>query len=350
MAEIAQIAAEERVDLVLVAGDQFDTSSPPPAAESLVYRTLLQLAEVAPVVMVAGNHDHPRRLEAVAPLLDLGRVTVGAALARPEEGGVVRPVDGVRVAMIPFLSQRGIVTASDLMSTTADEQGGKYADRMAAIIEALCAGLSPDEVNIVVGHLMVHGGEVGGGERAAHTVFDYSVPAQSFPTALSYVALGHLHRHQRMPAAAPVWYSGSPMQLDFGEIDDHKGVLLVEAEPGVPARVEFRRLRSGRKLHVLSGTLEQIEAAAAEIDPEDYVRVILDEPARAGLADEVRQVMPQAVDVVLDPSRRPSPARHRVRAGRSHTELFEEYLRERDAHDERVVALFTELLGEAHEA
>ena len=46
----------------------------------------------------------------------------------------------------------------------------------------------------------------------------------------------------------------------------------------------------------------------------------------------------------------PSPARHRVRAGRSHTELFEEYLRERDAHDERVVALFTELLGEAHEA
>ena len=187
-------------------------------------------------------------------------------------------------------------------------------------------------------------------EKAAHTVFDYSVPAQSFPTALSYVALGHLHRHQRMPAAAPVWYSGSPMQLDFGEIDDHKGVLLAEAEPGVPARVEFRRLRSGRKLHVLSGTLEQIEAAAAEIDPEDYVRVILDEPARAGLADEVRQVVPQAVDVVLDPSRRPSPARHRVRAGRSHTELFEEYLRERDAHDERVVALFTELLGEAHEA
>lgn len=350
LAEIAQTAASEGVDLVLVAGDLFDTSSPPPAAERLVYRTLLQLAEVAPVVIVAGNHDHPRRLEAVAPLLELGRVIVGAVLSRPDEGGVVRPIEGVRVAMIPFLSQRGIVTASDLMSQSAAEQGGKYADRMAAIIEAFCAGLSGDEVNIVVSHLMVHGGELGGGERAAHTVFDYSVPAQSFPTALTYVALGHLHRHQRMPAAAPVWYSGSPMQLDFGEVDDHKGVLLVDAEPGAPAKVEFRRLGSGRRLHVLRGTLEQVEAAAAEIDPRDYVRVILDEPARAGLADAVRQVVPQAVDVVLDPSRRQSPARHRSRSGRSHTELFEEYLRERDAHDERVVALFTELLGEAHEA
>ena len=150
LAEIARTAAAEGVDLVLVAGDLFDTSSPPPAAERLVYRTLLQLAEVAPVVIVAGNHDHPRRLEAVAPLLELGRVIVGAVLSRPDEGGVVRPIEGVRVAMIPFLSQRGIVTASDLMSQSAAEQGGKYADRMAAIIEAFCAGLSGDEVNIVV--------------------------------------------------------------------------------------------------------------------------------------------------------------------------------------------------------
>src|SRR5690606_20717472 len=112
LAEIARTAAAEGVDLVLVAGDLFDTSSPPPAAERLVYRTLLQLAEVAPVVIVAGNHGQPRRLEAVAPLLELGRVIVGAVLSRPDEGGVVRPIEGVRVAMIPFLSQRGIVTAS----------------------------------------------------------------------------------------------------------------------------------------------------------------------------------------------------------------------------------------------
>ena len=352
MAEIVELAQAEAVDLVLVAGDQFDTSSPGPDAERLVYQTLLDLAAVAPVVMVAGNHDHPRRLEAVAPLLGLGRVTVGSALARPDGGGVINPVPDVRVAMLPFLSQRAIVTADDLMTLDADQHGGKYAERMSSIVRALNQDLSTDQVNLVVGHVMVHGGDVGGGERAAHTVFDYSVPAQTFPPELSYVALGHLHRHQRMAAAAPVWYSGSPSQLDFGETEDRKGVLLIQVEPGRPANVEFRPLIRGRRLRTLSGTLDQIEALAGEVNPDDYVKVVLDEPARAGLADTVRSVIPQAVDVSLNPERRRSEA-DRVRpsrAGRSQRELFGEYLTEVDAVDDRVVSLFDELVGEVHEA
>ncbi len=350
LGEIAGLAEDAEVDLVLVAGDQFDTSSPMPDAERLVYRTLLRLAEVAPVVMVAGNHDHPRRLEAVAPLLELGRVTVGAELARPDEGGVVRPVRDVRVAMIPFVSQRNIVRADDLMDSPGDVHGNKYAERMGHVIDALCRQLSVDDVNLVVGHVMVHGGEVGGGDRAAHTVFDYSIPAQMFPSSLSYVALGHLHRHQRMPAAAPVWYSGSPIQLDFGEVDEKKGVVIVEAEPGIPARVEFRPLDSGRRLRILSGSLEQVEAAAAGLGEYDYVRIVLDEPARPGLADAARDLVPQAVDVILDPSRREHSRPRRSRHGRSHRDLFVEYLAEVDAHDEAVVNLFDELLEEAHEA
>lgn len=349
--EMAGIAADEAVELVLVAGDQFDTSSPPPEAERLVYRTLMQLAQVAPVVMVAGNHDHPRRLEAVAPLLELGRVTCVSTVAAPDRGGVVRPVEPARVATIPFVSQRAIVSAADLMALDADRQGGKYVDRMSAIIEALCQDLSPDDVNVVVGHVMVHGGEVGGGERAAHTVFDYSIPSQAFPTSLSYVALGHLHRHQKLPAGAPVWYSGSPIQLDFGEEDDRKGVLLVEAEPGQPSKVEFRPLSRGRRLRTVFGTLAQVEAAAAEIPESDYVRVVLDEPVRVGVADTVREMLPQAVEVMIDPRRRKDQARERPeRSGRSHSELFAEYLNEVDAFDEAVVKLFEDLVEEAHEA
>jgi len=348
LAEIVEVARSEDVDLVLVAGDQFDTASPTPAAEQLVYRTLLSLSEVAPVVMVAGNHDHPRRLEAVAPLLELGRVTVGSVLARAEDGGVAHPVDDVRVAMLPFLSQRAIVTAADLMALDGDEHGGKYARRVASIVEKLCSHMSIDTVNIVLGHVMVHGGDPGGGER--HTMFDYSVSAQTFPPTLSYVALGHLHRHQRMPATAPVWYSGSPLQLDFGEVEDAKGVLVLDVEPGLPASVEFRRIEAGRCLRVVRGTLEQVEAAASEIGDTDYVKVVLDEPARAGLADTVRHLMPQAVDVVLDPRRRNDSQAIPSRAGRTQRELFLEYLREKDAHDDRIVNLFDELVDEAHEA
>lgn len=348
--EIAAVAAREEVDVVIVAGDQFDVANPSPEAEALVYRTLMKLAEVAPVVMVAGNHDSPRRLAAVAPLLALGGVTVGSVVARPDEGGVVRPIEGLRVALLPFLSQRSIVTAGDLMARHADEYGGKYAERMARIVEALVADATAGEVNLVVSHMMVHGGDPGGGERAAHTVMDYSVSANAFPAALSYVALGHLHRHQRIPAPAPVWYSGSPLQLDFGEVDQPKGVVLVEAEPGLPVGVDFRRLESGRRLRVLRGSLEAVEAAATELSDQDYVRVVLDEPARAGLADTVREILPQVVDVVLDPSRRTDSEPVRSRAGRSHRALFVEYLYEQDAYDERVVALFDELAEEAHEA
>lgn len=351
LAEIVEIARSEDVDLSVVAGDLFDAAHPPPAAEALIYGTLLDLAEVAPVVVVAGNHDHPGRLRAVAPLLSLGRVTVGSTVARPEDGGVVRPVAAVRVALLPFLSQRAIVTAADLMELDSDQHGGKFAGRMAALVETLAEGSTSDEVNLVVGHVMVHGGSPGGGERDAHTVLDYSVPAQIFPPHLSYVALGHLHRHQRMPAAVPVWYAGSPLQLDFGETDDAKGVMVVEVEPGLPARADFRRLSAGRRLRNLWGNLEQLAAAAADLAPDDYIRVVVDEPARAGLADEVRGIVPQAVDVTLDPRRRAEFRPHRPsRAGRSHRQLFGEYLDERDARDERVTALFDELWEEVHEA
>src|SRR5213596_2801936 len=75
LAEIAGIAAAEEVDAVLVAGDLFDTAAPSPESEEIVYRALLGLAATgATVVVVAGNHDNPRRLSAVAPLLELGRV------------------------------------------------------------------------------------------------------------------------------------------------------------------------------------------------------------------------------------------------------------------------------------
>jgi exonuclease SbcD len=214
----------------------------------------------------------------------------------------------------------------------------------------LCAGATADEVNLLVGHLMVHGASPSGDEREAHTVMDYSVSAHAFPAGLSYVALGHLHRHQRVPAPAPVYYAGSPLQLDFGEVEQAKGVVVVEASPGLPARVQFRPLRSGRRLRVLRGSLAEVEALAADVADDDYVKVVLDEATRPGLADAARRLVPQAVDVIIDPARRPQQAPRRVRAGRSHRELFVEYLRERDAFDERVVALFDELAEEAHEA
>ncbi|MFO7548263.1 MAG: exonuclease SbcCD subunit D [Acidimicrobiia bacterium] len=350
LAEIAGVAGERQVDLVLVAGDLFDHAAPTAEAESVVYRALLDLAQVAPVVLVAGNHDHPRRLEAVAPLLELGRVRVGSVPRPPEGGGLLEIPDlPVRVALLPFVSQRGIVRAGQLMESDADEHGGTYADRLRLVIERLCEPMTSDTVNIVLAHLSVHGAEVVGSERRAH-VFGYALPALAFPGSLSYVALGHFHRRQRVPAPAPTWYSGSPLQLDFGEAGDRKGVLVVEAEPGLPVAVEEVDVSSGTPLVVLRGTMEQVEAAVPAIG-DAYVKVELDEPPRAGLADEIRGLVPGAVDVALVAYEPPIPGGERdVRAGRDPHELFVEYLRSRRVEDDRLVGLFDELLAEAHEA
>jgi exonuclease SbcD len=350
LSEIAGVAAAHAVDVVLVAGDVFDVAAPAADAEQVVYRALLDLAEVAPVVVVAGNHDNPRRLQAVAPLLELGRVRVAGRIARPDKGGVVTDLDlPVRIALLPWQSQRGIVTVSDLMFKDAVDNVQDYASRMRRVVEALTGGLTTDTVNIALSHVMVYGADPSGSERHAQ-IFGYAIPTGVFPGSLSYVALGHLHRQQQVPAPAPVWYSGSPLQLDFGEAGDVKGVLVVEAEPGLPATVTPVALESGRRLVRLSGTLEQVEAAADTVG-DAYVKVELDEPGRVGLSDHVRDLIPGAVDVVLmRPVVEHAETRAADRIGRNPADLFAEYLAERNIDDVKLVALFGELLEEANEA
>jgi exonuclease SbcD len=302
------------------------------------------------VVVVAGNHDNPRRLEAVAPLLELGRVRVATSVAPPERGGVIDDlVQGCRIAALPWLSQRGVVSVTDLMDKDGFEHAADFAGRLQRVIAALTRTMTTETVNLVVGHVMVFGAEATGSERHAQ-VFGYAIPASAFPGSLSYVALGHLHRLQKVPAPAPVWYPGSPLQLDFGESGDDKGVLMVSVEPGLPASTEIIPLRSGKRLVRLRGTLEQVIEAGAELEGA-YVRIELDEAARIGLADAVRDAVPGAVDVVLASPDWPGDVGHRpARLGRDPRELFMEYLTARSVEDPALVALFGELLEEVHEA
>ena len=342
LSEIVGIAKEQRVEATLVVGDLFDISSPSPEDESIVYRALLDLAEVGPVVVIGGNHDSAARLEAVKPLLDLGRITVVARPKRPDDGGVIaiESLD-LKIACLPFVSQRGIVKASEIMDLDPDQHAQSYEERLRRIIDDLTEGMGPDTVNVLAGHLTVYGADSGGGEREAH-IFGYAIPPQAFPGGLSYVALGHLHRQQRIPASAPVWYSGSPLQLDFGEVADQKGVLVVEAVPGKPALVEAVTVEEGTSLVQLRGTLEQVLAHAPEVEGA-YVKVLLDEPARAGLNEEVREAIPGAVDVIITQPEDKGPHERVERLGRSPAALLEAYLASKGVDDPALIELFREL-------
>ncbi len=355
LAEIVEVAVEEQVDVVLVAGDAFDTASPTPEAEAIVYRALLDLADTgAHVVILAGNHDNPRRWRAIQPLLTRSTVHVAADLRPPDDGGVLdlqtRSDEVVRIALVPFLSQRAIVKADQLMARRGDQHAARYAERARRILSALTDGFGDDTVNIVAAHLTVAGGQpmLGGGERAAHTIFDYVVPPTAFPPTAQYVALGHLHQPHQVPGPCPIWYCGSPLHLDFGEVErQHKAVLVVEAHPGLPAEVRRVDLTAGRHLRTIRGPAAELDARMGELG-DAHVRVQLTDPQRPGLADEVREWFPNAVDVRIvrpeddDPQGDDDFTLEDVH--RSPADLFAEYLAETEASDPDLTALFAELL------
>jgi exonuclease SbcD len=147
-------------------------------------------------------------------------------------------------------------------------------------------------------------------------------------------------------AGAAAWYAGSPIQVDFGEEHDVKHVLLVEAAAGVPARVEPRPLRSGWTLRTLRGSVAELREAAADAG-DAWLRVVVQESPRAGLADEVRAFLPRAVDVQVERVVTDAPVARASRQGRTARELFAEYVASEGVDDPRVLALFDRLHDDA---
>jgi exonuclease SbcD len=347
LGEICELAEQHQADLVVVAGDLFDTATPSPDSQGMVYDTLLRLAQSgAEVAVIAGNHDNAHGLRVLAPLFQRCGVHVTGEVVRPADGGcrsfVARDGTPVNLAVLPFVSKRGIVRAEQLMQRAAFEHALAYSQRVAQLISALCAGFSADAVNLLVAHAFVLGGTTGGGERAAHVVEEYAVQAPAFPATAGYVALGHLHRAQSIAGATAIRYCGSPLQLDFGESDQAKQVNLVDLVPGRPAKVTELILASGRPLRTFTGTLEQLTAVVPEDDA--WLRLIVREPQRAGLAASVRQRFgDRVVDVRIDSPH--SPATERVqRLGRTPHELLADYLASEQIEDPRLLSLFATLL------
>jgi exonuclease SbcD len=351
LADIVRVAAAERVDVVVVAGDLYETASPSPDAEALVLRTLLDLRDTgARVVVVSGNHDNALRFEAVRPVFAALGVTVTGLPRRRGDGGVIEVecADGVgvRIALVPFCSQRSIIRTAQLMQLDAAQLAQTYDERMRRLIAHLVEDLPEDAVNVVAAHGMVAGAALGGGERSAQTYMDYWIGAAAFPSSLHYVALGHVHRTQQIGGAAPIWYSGSPLQVDFGDADPSCNVLVVEATPSNPADVRPVAVTGGRRLRTLRGSLEELRANAGSTG-DDYLRVLVDEPGRAGLADDVRELLGDSVvDVQLqrtEPGDKPVPQPH---SARTPHDLFAEYLARQGIEDDRIGRLFGELLDQ----
>lgn len=299
LAWLVEVCAREAADLVLVTGDVFDGSNPPATAQAAYYGFLADLAAARPgvqVIVIGGNHDSPARLEAPAPLLERLRVRVVGALPRERARAVIDVGDACVVA-VPFLR------IGDLGPHHGDDHGDDPDAAIRAIYGELCAlARSTGKPMIVTGHLHVSGAEpstlserrivVGGAE---------AVGGDLFPADAAYVALGHLHKAQRVGGREHVRYAGSPIPLAMSEADYRHQVVVVDLGEAirvleVPRTVELQRIprRGAAPLEEVLAAIAALPAAGDEeydLRPYLEVHVRLDRPQPA-----LRTQVEQAVD------------------------------------------------------
>lgn len=330
---LAEFLVRERVDLLLMSGDVFDSAGPSAEAERMVFTFFRRIGSAGvQSVVIAGNHDHPTRLEAWGTLAELVGVRSVGLPRRRDEGGLIEidSSDGERaqIAAVPFASVGRLVSAIEI-TADASVAAQKYAHGMQRILEHLAEGFRPDAIRLIVAHTHLANAILAGSERRVHVGEEWAMMPQAIPDTAQYVALGHIHRHQKVEAPAPTFYAGSPLQLDFGEVGETKQFLLLEAASQLPVRVEPVPYQGGVPLRDVSGTLEEIERDAERHRSTGHLRVKVLLPARdPDIARKIRQLLPNAVVVNADlPRDEQAQDVDRPASGASPRELYTAYHR-----------------------
>ena len=267
MDELVTIVMDEDIQVILVAGDVFDTYNPSADAENLFYDALERLSDNGKraIVVIAGNHDSPDRLHAANPLaLKHGislfgypgeRLTVGTTPGGVERisagpGWVELTVPGSNekalIYALPYPSESRL---NEVLTEKLDDLSGQiaYSERIGGLFNEADQIFRLDAVNLVVAHLFVRGGLESESERQLGGAL--AVSPQAMPKGAQYIALGHLHRPQtvnHMPQTCR--YSGSPLSFSFSEADQQKEVVIVDVIPCGPAKTRSINLSCGKPL------------------------------------------------------------------------------------------------------
>ena len=269
---------EQAIDVLVIAGDVFDTQTPSYAAQELYYTFLVKMQATGcrDIVVVGGNHDSPTMLNASRQLLRRLRIhVVGGVPADPAEQLLALPGPngrpGLLVCAVPFLRDRDIRLAR--AGETPDKRQLRIRQSIADHYAALAAhdlvrGQREQDVPVLAtGHLYAAGGEAReGAERDVHIGGLGLVGAEHFPAAFDYVALGHLHRPQLVGGRAHIRYSGSPVPLSFTEADDKQQVLLLEFKGAGAPVITSLPVPVARRLQRFHGTLDEVEADLLAFD------------------------------------------------------------------------------------
>jgi len=277
---LAEFIERENIDVLLVSGDVFDSSTPSNHAQELYYRFLCRVAGVAgrQVIITAGNHDSPSFLNAPRELLRFLNIhVVGCASDVPgDELIVLNSPDGeprLIVCAIPYLRDRDIRTSE--AGESVEDKERKIIAGIREHYRTVCEAAEQKRRSlgkpvpiVAMGHLFAAGGQTvdGDGVRELYIGSLAQVGKDVFPESIDYLALGHLHIPQRVGGSDFIRYCGSPLPIGFGEAEQGKSVTLVEfsgnaktvANIPVPRFQELKSLR-GDWQHI-AGKIEELKA------------------------------------------------------------------------------------------
>ena len=312
---LIRVIEQECVDVVIVAGDIFDVTNPSNQAKGLYYQFLGRLVNTCckSAVVVGGNHDSASLLDAPRELLKALQLhVVGAADGDPADRilSIDCGEEQLLVAAVPYLRER------DLRKARFDESSSDRALalregirdhflQIGAAAEAARAGAAHVPI-VATGHLFVSGATDDEEKKSyIYQADEHNIGAEQFPTCFDYVALGHIHRAQRIADHDHIRYAGSLVPLTFVEGQAARSVRLVEVGPaGQPVRSHKLPVPGGRRLLRLRYPLEEVERrlceavrqplAEGELTPWAEVRVLTDEPV-PNLRDRLLKVIREAL-------------------------------------------------------
>jgi DNA repair protein SbcD/Mre11 len=300
LGQLVELAREARPDVILVAGDIYDRAVPPPDAVELLDDVLSRLLidlEI-PVVLIAGNHDSPGRLNFASRLLAGRRLYVTGNLPAKCEPLRMGDADGmVEIFGVPY-AEPAVVRACIGCEDAVDHNGATkaYLDRIRG--EHKGGGR-----RVLVGHAFVAGGAACESERPLSVGGAGTVDAACFH-GFDYVALGHLHAPQSLSCGGggderTIHYCGSLLKYSFDEADQKKAVYVVEMDGRGRCRQEAVALKPRHDVRRISGTFEELLKGPADgVAKDDYLEVmLLDEGQVVDAIGRLREVYPNVMSI-----------------------------------------------------
>lgn len=260
---------EQQADALIVAGDIFDIGNPPNAARKLYYRFLAGLLGTScrHVVIIAGNHDSPAMIEAPREILQALNVHVvgtpeNEILDLKNPGGETEAI----VAASPFLREGHLRYAA--IGESPEERLVRLREAIKSHYQELASQIGPSRHHPVIatGHLFAYGAQSSEKQDNIYLGDTQNIAAADFPDIFSYVALGHIHRAQKVGEKDHIRYSGSLIPLSFSETKDTKGCYLLEFEGPALKEIRFLSSPTFRRLKTIEGDLETVKERLSEFN------------------------------------------------------------------------------------